>query len=79
MAPLTCKKYEGYRLVQMPSTKQSYPLREELVTILEPEWPLLRKEYSDATMVGSYFVMKSLNHQLERVVGVIQDALIAAR
>lgn len=59
--------------------KQSYPLREELVTILSSEWLLLRNESSDVLMVGSYFVVNSLNHQLERVVGVIQDALVGVR
>jgi hypothetical protein len=42
--------------VQMLSTKQSYPLWEQLGTILASEWPDLRKESSDVILVGSYML-----------------------
>ena len=79
MPRLHARNTKGIGWSRCLAQKQSYPLREELVTILSSEWPLLRNESSDVLMVGSYFVVDSLNHQLERVVGVIQDALVGVR
>lgn len=78
-APLICKKYERYRLVQMPSRKQSYPLREELATILTSEWSPSPQGILQRDHGGLVLVVDSLNHQLERIVGVIQDALVDAQ
>lgn len=78
-APPICKKYEGCWLVQMPSTEQIYPLWEQLATILASEWPIVRKEYSDVNHGGLVHVVSDFNHQLERVVRVVQDALCDAQ
>lgn len=62
-----------------PSTEQIYPLWEQLATILASEWPIARKEYSDVNHGGLVHVVSDFNHQLERVVRVVQDALCDAQ